>query len=84
LASLSCGFEADGAHEGIEIIDNALIDVIKLRSPLGLMPCVCFDGAKLTGRPRQDCHRDARLPGLKKGGMRRLAEGSNPRASLCP
>jgi hypothetical protein len=23
---LSCGFEADGANEGIEIIDNALIE----------------------------------------------------------
>jgi hypothetical protein len=31
---LSCGFEADGANEGIEIIDDALIEAIKLRSPL--------------------------------------------------
>jgi hypothetical protein len=43
---LSCGFEADGANEGIEIIDNTLIEAIKLRSPLGLKPCVCFDGAE--------------------------------------
>jgi hypothetical protein len=46
LAALSRGFEADGANEGIEITDNALIEVIKLRSPLGLKPCVCFDGAE--------------------------------------
>jgi hypothetical protein len=46
LAALSCGFEADGANEGIEIIDNALIEAIELRSPLGLKPCVCFDGAE--------------------------------------
>jgi hypothetical protein len=36
----------DGANEGIEIIDNALIEAIKLRSPLGLKPCVGFDGAE--------------------------------------
>jgi hypothetical protein len=46
LAALSCGFEADGANEGIDIIDNALIEAIELRSPLGLKPCVCFDGAE--------------------------------------
>jgi hypothetical protein len=45
---LSCGFEADGANGGIEIIDNALIEAIKLRPPLGLKPCVCFDGAEKT------------------------------------
>jgi hypothetical protein len=48
LASLSCGFEADGANEGIEIIDNVLVEAIKLGSPLGLKPCVCFDGAEKT------------------------------------
>jgi hypothetical protein len=26
---LSCGFEADGANEDIEIIDNSLIEAIK-------------------------------------------------------
>jgi hypothetical protein len=46
LAALSCGFEAEGANEGIEIIDYALIEAIKLRSPLGLKPCVCFDGLR--------------------------------------
>src|SRR5215472_13491841 len=47
--------EADGANEGIEIIDNALIEAIKLRSPLGLEPCVCFDGAeKACGEWRVD------------------------------
>jgi hypothetical protein len=43
---LSCGLEADGANEGIEIIDNALIEAIKLRSPLGLKSGVCFDGVE--------------------------------------
>jgi hypothetical protein len=43
---LSCGFEADGANEGIEIINNALIEAIKLGSPLGLKSDVCFDGAE--------------------------------------
>jgi hypothetical protein len=46
MGILSCAFEADGANEGIEIIDKALIEAIKLRSPLGLKPCVCFDGAE--------------------------------------
>jgi hypothetical protein len=36
LAALSCGIEADGANEGIEMVDNALIEAIKLRSPLGI------------------------------------------------
>jgi hypothetical protein len=38
--------DADGVNEGIEIIDNALIEAIKQRSPFGLEPCVCFDGAE--------------------------------------
>jgi hypothetical protein len=43
---LSCGLEADGANDGSEIIDNALIEAIKLRSPLGLKPGVCSDGVE--------------------------------------
>jgi hypothetical protein len=30
LASLSCGFEADGANEGIEIIDNDTGDQVAI------------------------------------------------------
>jgi hypothetical protein len=52
---LLCGLEADGANEGIEIIDNALIEAIKLRSPLGLKSGVCFDAAeKACGEWRVD------------------------------
>jgi hypothetical protein len=32
--------------EGIEIVNDALVQAIKLRSPLGLEPGVCFDGAE--------------------------------------
>ena len=42
----SRGFEADGSDEGIEIVDNALIEAIELRLPLGFEPSVCFDGAE--------------------------------------
>jgi hypothetical protein len=31
---LSCGFEPDGADEGIKVIDNALIEAIELRALL--------------------------------------------------
>jgi hypothetical protein len=52
---LSRGLEADGGNEGIEIIDDALIEAIKLRSPLGLKPAVSFDGAeKACGEWRVD------------------------------
>jgi hypothetical protein len=33
LAPLSCSFEADSTNEGIEIVDDALIKAIELRSP---------------------------------------------------
>ena len=42
----SRGFEADGSDEGIEIVDDVLIEAIELRSPLGFEPCICFDGAE--------------------------------------
>jgi hypothetical protein len=32
--------------EGIEVIDNALIEAIELRSPLGFKPSIYFDGAE--------------------------------------
>ena len=46
----SRGFEADGSDEGIEIVDDALIKAIELRSPLGFEPGICFDGAEKTCR----------------------------------
>ena len=42
----SRGFETDGSYEGIEIVDDALIEAIELRSPLGFEPGICFDGAE--------------------------------------
>jgi len=30
------GFEADGADEGVEIVDDALIEAIELGSPFGI------------------------------------------------
>ena len=40
------GFEADGSHEGVEIVDDALVEAIKLRSPLELEPGIRFEGAE--------------------------------------
>ena len=34
----SRGFEADGSDEGVEIVDDALIEAIELRSPLDPSP----------------------------------------------
>ena len=48
----SRGFEADGSDEGIEIVDDALIEAIELRSPLGFELGVCFDGAEKACRER--------------------------------
>ena len=49
----SRGFEADGSDEGVEIVDDALIQAIELGSPLGLESGICFDGAEKTGRERR-------------------------------
>jgi hypothetical protein len=48
----SRGFEADSSDEGIEIVDNALIEPIKLRSSLGFEPGICLDGAEEACRER--------------------------------
>ena len=42
----SRGFEADCSDEGIEIVDDTLIEAVELRSPLGFEPGICFDGAE--------------------------------------
>jgi len=44
----SRGFETDGSDEGIEIVDDALIEAIELRSPLGFEPSICLDGTEKT------------------------------------
>ena len=46
----SRGFEADGSDEVVEIVDDALIEAIELRSSLGFEPGICGDGAEKTCR----------------------------------
>ena len=46
MRAKSRGFKANSSDEGVEIIDDALIEAIELRSPLGFELCVCFDGAE--------------------------------------
>jgi hypothetical protein len=46
LAPLSCSFEADSTNEGIEIVDDALIKAIELRSPLLGDLAICADRAE--------------------------------------
>jgi hypothetical protein len=53
LAPLSRGFEADGANEGIEIIDDALIEAIELRSLVLINLAICTDGAEKAGGERR-------------------------------
>ena len=45
-------FQADGSDEGIEIVDDALIEAIELRSPLGFEPFISFEGAEEACRER--------------------------------
>src|SRR6266852_8471117 len=49
----SRGFEPDGSDEGVEIVDDALIKAIELRSPLGLESGICIDGAEKACRERR-------------------------------
>jgi hypothetical protein len=46
LRAESRGFEADGADQGIAIVDDTLIEAIELRLPLRFEPSVGFDGAE--------------------------------------
>ena len=50
---MSCGFEADGADEGVEIIDDALIEAVELRSLLLIDLAICADGAEKAGGERR-------------------------------
>ena len=52
-APLSCDFEADGANEGIEIIDDTLIEAIELRSLLLIDLAICADWAEKAGSERR-------------------------------
>ncbi len=49
----SRGFEANGSDEGVEIVDDALIEAIELRSPLRFEQGICFDGAEKACRERR-------------------------------
>ena len=42
----SRGFEADRSDQGVEIVDDALVEAVELRSPLGFEPSIRLDGAE--------------------------------------
>src|ERR1700740_3724395 len=46
----SRGFETDSSDEGVEIVDDTLVEAIELRSPLGLKPGICFDRVEKASR----------------------------------
>ena len=52
MAVLSRGFEADGAHERVEVVDDALIEAIELSSLLLVDSGICADGAEKAGGQR--------------------------------
>lgn|SRR6185503_21095266 len=55
LAWCSCGFEAesDGADEGAEVIDDALVEVVELRPSLFVELGVSADGTEKPGGERR-------------------------------
>src|SRR5213593_3627956 len=48
-ALVSGGFETDGVHKFVEIVNDALIEAVQLRSLLPLELAVCRDGRQQTG-----------------------------------
>ena len=52
MAALSCGFEADRADESVEVIDDALIEAVELRSLLLVDSSIRADGAEKAGDKR--------------------------------
>jgi hypothetical protein len=46
LGRLSCGFEADSTDEGIEIIDDALVEAVELRALLLVEPSSALTGLR--------------------------------------
>ena len=55
----SRGFEADGSDEGVEIVDDALIEAIELRSPLGFEPLQKRPLAKKHTPSEKHCSKNA-------------------------
>ena len=49
---LSRGLEPNGLDEGIEVIDNTLIEAIELRALLAVDSSICTDGAEKAGGKR--------------------------------
>jgi hypothetical protein len=49
----SGGFETDGVDEDIEIVDDALVKAVELRSPVGFEPSVWHNGAEKACRERR-------------------------------
>ena len=45
----SCGFEADGFNELVEIVDGARVEAVELRSVLAVEPGVALDGREEPG-----------------------------------
>jgi hypothetical protein len=45
----SCGFEADGLDELVEIIDDALVEAVELRSVLALEAGIGLEGREEAG-----------------------------------
>ena len=45
----SCGFEAGGFNELVEIVDGALVEAVELRSVLAVEPGVGLDGREEPG-----------------------------------
>src|SRR5271166_2100711 len=52
LGRRSCGFEADGLNELVEIVDDALVEAVELRSVLALEAGVGLDGREEAGGQR--------------------------------
>ena len=50
---VSRGFEAEGADEGVEVINDALIEAIELRSLLLVDSSIRADGAEQAGGKRR-------------------------------
>ena len=46
MGAESCGLEADCSDEGVEVVDDALIEAVELRSPLRFEPSIQLDGAE--------------------------------------
>jgi hypothetical protein len=50
---ISSGFEADGANQAVEVIDDFLRETIELRSLVRFEAGICVDGSEQTGGQRR-------------------------------